>query len=544
MEQSSRIFRIFVSSTFSDLKIERNALQQYVFPRLRDLAMAHDYRFQAIDLRWGVSEEATLDQQTMKICLNEIKHCQKTSPKLNFIFLLGDRYGWQPLPFEIPADEFEQIRSRVSKEEKVLLDQWYRIDKNAVLDNNLPGVYCLLARQTELSYIPDEAFKVLIADPGLGPEQCEILDRWYQAESSTASLSFQYFGKVSSSRAVCVLHPTKDQYSDSEKIERSKAAQIAESFFWQGIEARLHAILVKVTADFPVETQRKYAASATEQEIVAGALHVGGKKNVFGFFRSFSNLWEIKKNPQNPQARKFIDYDANNHFDENANKRLNWLKNEIIDHLPGNTDQFQAVWHEGGLWDEKDVKLPDTLQGCREMGEEGQTIATFCDAVYARLAKVIESEAGQVQTKDEQQLHDEFAKERAKFFVGRNDLLTSIADYLVGNDTHPLVIWGASGSGKSALMAKAIEQAKESGQHVIFRFIGVTPDSSIGRALLEDLCRQISRRYEKSEYFLPTKYTYLVQEFLQNLAFATTEKPQSFFWMPLTSYQIQITAII
>jgi hypothetical protein len=38
MTQSSRTFRIFVSSTFSDLKAERNALQVRVFPRLRDLA--------------------------------------------------------------------------------------------------------------------------------------------------------------------------------------------------------------------------------------------------------------------------------------------------------------------------------------------------------------------------------------------------------------------------------------------------------------------------------------------------------------------------
>ncbi len=55
MAQSSRTFRIFVSSTFSDLKAERNTLQEKVFPRLRDLATAHGCRFQAIDLRWGVS---------------------------------------------------------------------------------------------------------------------------------------------------------------------------------------------------------------------------------------------------------------------------------------------------------------------------------------------------------------------------------------------------------------------------------------------------------------------------------------------------------
>ena len=68
----SKTFRIFVSSTFSDLKAERDALQRFVFPRLRELCASRGARFQAIDLRWGVSEEAGLDQRTMPICLGEI----------------------------------------------------------------------------------------------------------------------------------------------------------------------------------------------------------------------------------------------------------------------------------------------------------------------------------------------------------------------------------------------------------------------------------------------------------------------------------------
>ena len=71
--------------------------------------MQHGCRFQAIDLRWGVREEAALDQQTMRICLGEIERCQRVTPRPNFIVLLGDRYGWRPLPVEILADECEEI---------------------------------------------------------------------------------------------------------------------------------------------------------------------------------------------------------------------------------------------------------------------------------------------------------------------------------------------------------------------------------------------------------------------------------------------------
>jgi len=136
---TSKTFRIFVSSTFSDLKEERNTLSREVFPRLRELCTQNGYRFQAIDLRWGVRGESVLDQQTMHICLGEIARCQRP-PSPNFIVLLGNRYGWQPLPPEIPAkEEFEKIEKQVLNEkDKSLLTKWYRKDANAK-----PAVYCL-----------------------------------------------------------------------------------------------------------------------------------------------------------------------------------------------------------------------------------------------------------------------------------------------------------------------------------------------------------------------------------------------------------------
>ena len=146
MALTGKTFRIFVSSTFSDLKEERNALQEKVFPRLKELCLQRGCRFQAVDLRWGVRQEAGLDQQTMKICLGEIERCQKITPRPNFIVLLGDRYGWRPLPPDIPAEEFEQLEKHITNgEDKALLQKCYRCDDNAV-----PPVYCLLPRKVEV----------------------------------------------------------------------------------------------------------------------------------------------------------------------------------------------------------------------------------------------------------------------------------------------------------------------------------------------------------------------------------------------------------
>ena len=150
MALKSKTFRIFVSSTFSDLKEERNALQKFVFPKLRKLCMQHGTKFHAIDLRWGVREEAALDQQTMQICLGELNRCQKVSPRPNFIILLGNRYGWRPLPAEIPADEFEEIECRiVDDDDRMLLKDWYKRDENTIRWNSrkVSAVYILKPRQ-------------------------------------------------------------------------------------------------------------------------------------------------------------------------------------------------------------------------------------------------------------------------------------------------------------------------------------------------------------------------------------------------------------
>jgi len=132
MPQQTRIFRVFVSSTFNDMRTERGLLREKVFPVLEQFCRENGARFQAIDLRWGVNEESQRNQKTMEICLNEIRRCQKLSPRPNFLILLGDRYGWQPVPAVIPQTEMDAIRPHLQSDSRKLVDDWYRLDENAV----------------------------------------------------------------------------------------------------------------------------------------------------------------------------------------------------------------------------------------------------------------------------------------------------------------------------------------------------------------------------------------------------------------------------
>ena len=449
MPQTTRTFRIFVSSTFSDLKAERNALQARVFPRLRALAAQNGCRFQVIDLRWGVSEEASLDQQAMAICLGEIERCQQTSPRPNFIVLLGDRYGWCPPPARIPASQFGQLRRvAASGTDGALLDEWYSLDANAV-----PPEYRLNARLRGGPYEAAEA--------------------------------------------------------------------------WQPVEARLHAILAAAARQLNLGAEQllPFTASATEQEIAAGALRVNeAPEHVLCFFRAIENL----PRQFDPAARDFLDLDEHAQVvDEAAHNQQNNLKQRLAAYVPKNVFPYQAQWTGNGI----------------TTGHIDQ----LCEDVYASLSRIILAEierphapaalqaAAHLKTDPlldgEGLAHQRFAEERLRFFVGRSDILGKLAAYLTASGRRSLAVVGAGGTGKSALMAKAIQQtqALHPAAQIIYRFIGATPGSSDGRSLLDSLCHELSRRYGADPATIPTDYRDLAPELGKRMALATAQRPLILF---------------
>jgi WD40 repeat protein len=479
MSQGSKTFRVFVSSTFSDLKEERNALQQYVFPRLSELAKNHGCRFQAIDLRWGISEEAGLDQRTMQICLNELARCQKSSPRPNFIVLLGDRYGWEPLPEEIPESEYAQVlrviasntdlfdaisREDTEFEALTLLERWYRLDMNAV-----PPVYVLQSRS--------------------GPFK-----------------DFTIWEKT-------VEQPLR-------KILRQAVKKL----------------------DLPDEALIKYQTSATHQEIVWGAMKVeDARQHVFGFFRSITKIGELTSHHSDMAAKGFIDSDSQGQFDGNAYNKLSLLKKSLVTKIgQANVFDCNAHWTNHGVATEHIGNLPDMLEACEALLEGNYIPRNMCEAVWCELATLIKKEVAQIEAVDpldlENLTHAAFRKDRTKVFMGRKTILNEIDRYVNSDGHQPLVIHGISGTGKSALLAKAVDGVsathKERINHaavVIERYIGVTPESTNIRYLLEDLCKIITRAYDEDTFDIPEDINKLEQAFKDRLELATADKPLIIF---------------
>lgn len=94
--QLNRRIRLFVSSTFKDMEMERNHLANKVFPQLRSICLRRGVEFVELDLRWGITDEDSQNGKVAEICLNEI---ERTRPF--FIGLLGNRYGWVPTEKEL-----------------------------------------------------------------------------------------------------------------------------------------------------------------------------------------------------------------------------------------------------------------------------------------------------------------------------------------------------------------------------------------------------------------------------------------------------------
>lgn len=280
---SSKIVRIFTSSTFTDTSMERNTLMATVYPKLKEYCREkHGLEFQVVDMRWGVRDEATDDHMTTELCMKEIENCQRLSMGPNFVVFLGQKYGYRPIPTYILASELAQFREVLLTmgQEVILLDTWYKKDSNAV-----PPI-CILQ--------PISSILVNFNNKRVPKLQQEDQAKWW------------------------------DTLDRMQKLLRKAATTL----YSQG------------QLDF--DSMHNYLMSVTEREVINGLLKVRNTKNhVLAYVRYINNI-----NLQNlRRAGLFIDI-ANRALDAEAVRLLANLRDERLPAKiePSNLMRYTVEW--------------------------------------------------------------------------------------------------------------------------------------------------------------------------------------------------------
>lgn len=131
----NRQVRIFLSSTFSDMQEERDALIK-TFEMLKIEAAKRNVSLSVVDLRWGVTEEESKSGKVISVCLEEIEHSHPF-----FIGILGNNYGTAPKREELKKnpellDRYKWLDSAISDDEEKGMSITEMEIQYGVLDNN------------------------------------------------------------------------------------------------------------------------------------------------------------------------------------------------------------------------------------------------------------------------------------------------------------------------------------------------------------------------------------------------------------------------
>ncbi|KAL2749964.1 NACHT and WD repeat domain-containing protein 2 [Vespula maculifrons] len=280
---SSKIVRIFTSSTFTDTTMERNTLMAQCYPKIKDYCREkHGLEFQVVDMRWGVRDEATDDHMTTELCMREIENCQRLSMGPNFVVFLGQKYGYRPIPTYILSSELEMIKTELDNQgiDVSVLDQWYKKDSNAVPPTSILQPISSILKNFNNKRIP----KLQQEDQAI----------WW------------------------------DTMVKMQKIFRKGAQSLYNS------------------GKFDKDTMHNYFMSVTEREVINGVLNVKNTKNhCLAYIRYINNI-----NLQNlRKASLFIDI-ANRSLDNEACRLLANLRDERLPDKIENTNlqRYTVEW--------------------------------------------------------------------------------------------------------------------------------------------------------------------------------------------------------
>ncbi|RVE74155.1 hypothetical protein OJAV_G00038410 [Oryzias javanicus] len=438
---NSNMIRVFLSATITDMSSERKALLEKAFPEVLLFCRRLGLVFEVVDLHWGIRNDPFGDHKACEISLQEIQMCKRLSAGPNFVALLGNRYGHRALPRLIPEKQFELYLSKLSKTPEGVkqLQQWFRKDTNA-----LPPTYVL----------------------------------------QPITAHFPYY---------CDLRPESEQQHkrdvDSWRFTENQLLQLLRSA----------ASEAEAAGEIPAELKRSFYTSVTEQELEQGLWIGDNPPNALLFLSE----QKVKERPK--RLAKFMEATANGLLDPEAQKLLTELKSKLSA-TSQNSLNIHCVELSRGSIDPK-------------RKEHAQYLDILCQQFVSQMKARIEAAVSSSRTgrwrklwgsteEDEDKLplvleeakqHSIMSAELCKGLHGREGILGKICLTMweSGQKRHsPLVVHGAAGMGKTALLCKVVQEVQqvlEARVVVVIRFLASHhPQRPDLDQVLHSACLQVS----------------------------------------------------
>ncbi|TNM88089.1 hypothetical protein fugu_006310 [Takifugu bimaculatus] len=438
-KDTSNMVRVFISSTLTDMSSERKALLDKAYPEVFAFCRSLGLVFEVVDLHWGVRGAPCGDHGAAEIFLQEIRRCQRTSAGPAFVALLGSRYGHRALPRLIQEKLFISLLSTLSKDPEGAeeLRRWYLRDDNAV-----PPVYVL--------------------------------------------------------QSIAAHFPHYDDLRPENSLQRERDAAC-----WRAKEARLLEVLRRAAAaaeaagDITAEEKQQFNTSGLEQQFELGLWKDDAALSALVFVRDAPR----HRGRAAPKGlSRFKDLTADALMDVDAQRLLAGLKSRLHGSCQKVLNLHCVELIKGGV----DPKR----------GEHAQYLDSVCQQFVAQMkARITAALGSSGQRKiwgrleeEKQEVAEEAAWGSAlgarpcAGVCGREALLGKLCFAIwesAGSHHGPLVVHGAAGMGKTALLCKLAQEmgaVLEGGAVVVVRLLSARhphrPDVvGVLRSLLLQICQ-------------------------------------------------------
>uniref|UniRef100_A0A8P4KHN5 NACHT domain-containing protein n=2 Tax=Dicentrarchus labrax TaxID=13489 RepID=A0A8P4KHN5_DICLA len=384
---------------------ERKALLEKAYPEVLAFCRNLGLVFEVVDLCWGIRGVSSGDHEACEIFLQEIRNCKRISAGPAFIALLGNRYGHRALPRLIPEKQFEALLSKLSKNPESVkqLSQWFLKDNNAV-----PPTYILQPIEAHFPHYSD-------LRPESGPQRDSNVLSWRLTETQLLQLL------------------------------RSAAAD------------------AEAAGDITAEEKQRFYTSVTERQFEHGLWTDNSEPSSLLFVREIPRQ-RVRDGPK--RFAKFRDLTADGLLDAEAQGLLTGLKSRLYATFQKILNLHCVELSKGSI----DPKRKEHAQYLDSVCEQ------FISQMTARIGAAVEGRCRKIRgsTEEEREEIPHWVVEE----VGRNTVMSAelcgglygregllgklcVAMWESTNVHHtPLVVHGAAGMGKTALLCKLAQEMR------------------------------------------------------------------------------------